>query len=155
MSHITSFPLRKPQQFFGTDCQIEKMAHSAIEHARLETENAILRADCAEWKRQAQSAMADRGEIALRLAELMEREQAMATAISQHEAIDWLRMAQLERADLLGSGLRMRIDELTMDRNGISDELSLAEETIAKLRSELAAVLGPGGMEILRGECDA
>jgi FtsZ-binding cell division protein ZapB len=136
MSHITSFPLRKPARYFGQDCLVEKIAHSAIEHARLETENAILRSDCASWKRQAQSAMADRGEIALRLAEVMGREQAMVTAIAQHEAIDKLRLAQLERADLLNAGQRMRIDELTRDRNSISDELSLAEETISKLRGE-------------------
>lgn len=139
MSHVTTYPLRKPARYFGQDCLVEKIQHDAIEHTRLETENELLRNERDSWKRSAQQAFADRGEIALRLAEMLERETAMVTALSQAEAIDKLRMAQLERADLLGAGLRMRIDELAMDRNGISDELSLAEETISKLRAGEAA----------------
>lgn len=43
MSHVTVSPLRKPQTFFGQDCMPEKLAHAAIEHDRLLTENNLLR----------------------------------------------------------------------------------------------------------------
>lgn len=155
MSYVTTYPLRKTVRYFGQDCQIEKLAHSAIEHARLETENNILRSECARWKIQAQEAMANRGEIALRLAEIMERESALVAAIAQHEAIEKLRRAQLERADMIQTAQRLRIDELSRLNAEYCGDIERLEEVVAKLRTELAAVLGPGGMEILRCECDA
>jgi hypothetical protein len=43
MSHVTIMPLRKQQHFFGQDCLTEKLAHAAIEHDRLLSENDYLR----------------------------------------------------------------------------------------------------------------
>ena len=156
MIHITMYPLRKPQQFFGQDCQIEKLAHSAIEHARLETENSILRSECARWKLQAQSSMAGQEEIALRLAELMEREQAMVTEIAQHEAIDNLRIAQLDRADNIQTTQRMRIDELTRDRDAANEEIIDRDATICRLDDDLRTLRGPSALDYMRAEmeCD-
>ncbi len=148
MSHITVSPLRRPQQFFGQDCMPVRLAESAIEHKRLADENEILR-------QRLREAIAGQTEIALRLAEAMERESALVAAVAQHEAIDKLRLAQLARADALQTTQRLRIDELSKLNTEYCSEIERLEEVVAKLRIELAAVLGPGGMEILRGECDA
>ncbi len=72
MSNITTYPLRKPQQFFGQDCLVEKIAHEAIEHARIEAENAILRERIAQHEaieklRAAQLERADRIQTTQRL----------------------------------------------------------------------------------------
>lgn len=43
MSHITTYPLRRPRRYFGQDCLLEKIKHESIEHRRIADENAILR----------------------------------------------------------------------------------------------------------------
>jgi len=73
--------------------------------------------------------------------------------IAQHEAVEKLRLAQLERADMIQTTQRLRIDELSKLNTEYCGDIERLEEVVAKLRTELAAVLGPGGMEILRGEC--
>lgn len=52
MGHITHMPRKHPSlRFFGTDCQVEKIAHQAIEQQRLNTENELLRSECASLRR--------------------------------------------------------------------------------------------------------
>lgn len=148
MSHVTTYPLRKPQQYFGQDCYPEKLAQTAIEHARLETENALLRNERDSWKRQAQEAVAESYDLRASIAD-------QAHIIKQHEAIEKLRAAQLERADNIQTTQRLRIDELSRLNTEYCGDIERLEEVVAKLRTELGAVLGPGGMEILRGERDA
>lgn len=48
MKHVTALARKRPPlRFFGTDCQIEKLAQSAIEQDRLQTENDLLREEVA------------------------------------------------------------------------------------------------------------
>lgn len=141
MSYITAYPLRKPARYFGQDCQIEKLAHSAIEQARIETENAILRSDCASWKRQAQAALDGQAEIALRLAEVMERETALVSALSAYEAKEALLLARCERADNVATTQRLRIAELREELEAANTEILDREATISRI--------------YMRAECDA
>ncbi len=92
---------------------------------------------------------------AIERARIADENAILREKIAQHEAIEKLRAAQLERADRIQTTQRLRIDEMSKLNTEYCSEIERLEEVVAKLRIELAAVLGPGGMEILRGECDA
>jgi len=96
---------RRTATFFGTECQLADLSHSAIEIKRVEDENAMLRAEIADLKRSLSESIQGQHATALRLAELMERESALVSAIELSESahrytLETLRMAQRSVATL-------------------------------------------------------
>lgn len=78
---------RRTATFFGTECQLADLSHSAIEIKRVEDENAMLRAEIADLKRSLSASIQGQHATALRLAELMERESDLVAAIDRAERL--------------------------------------------------------------------
>lgn len=87
MGHVTHMARKRPTvNFFGTDCQVEKFAASAIDADRVEAENTKLRAENEVLRHNLNEAINGQTAIALRLAELIEREPALVAAVERAEA---------------------------------------------------------------------
>lgn len=106
MGRVMHMARKRPTvNFFGTDCQVERFAASAIDADRVEAENTKLRAENEVLRRNLNEAIKGQTAIALRLAELMEREPALLAAIERAEAAQRyseqsLQIAQSHIADL-------------------------------------------------------
>ncbi|HRF12197.1 MAG TPA: hypothetical protein PLR37_08710 [Candidatus Accumulibacter phosphatis] len=84
MGHIQHLARkRRTATFFGTECQLADLSHSAIERQRCEDENAMLRAEVVDLKLALSASIQGQHATALKLAELMERESALVAAIEQ------------------------------------------------------------------------
>jgi chromosome condensin MukBEF complex kleisin-like MukF subunit len=77
---------RPTVSFFGTDCQIEKLAANTIEADRVEAESARLRDENTELRSRLSEEIKGQLATALRLADLMEREPALVAAVERAEA---------------------------------------------------------------------
>lgn len=87
MGRVMHMARKRPTvNFFGTDCQVEKFAASAIDADRVEAENTKLRAENEVLRRNLNEAIKGQTAIALRLAELMERKPALVAAVERAEA---------------------------------------------------------------------
>lgn len=118
MAHIQHLARKRPTvRFFGTECQIVDMAHDAIEIKRCEDENAILRAEIADLKRSLSESIQGQHATALRLAELMEREQALVAAI---ERAEYAHRYTLETLRMAESAHRYTLETLRMAQNHIN-----------------------------------
>jgi len=122
MAHIQRLARKRPTvRFFGTECQIADIAHEAIELRRLADDNAALLAENAGLIAKAEELLQGQTTIALRFAELAEREQALVAAA---EAADAARLKAEEEAN----ELRAHIKDLEMDNEILCDRLKIDEQ---------------------------
>lgn len=125
MGHITHMPRKHPSlRFFGTDCQVEKIAHQAIEQQRLNTENELLRRECASLRRH--------------IAEQMQALHASATN-------ETLLLARLQKVD---KQLTQLLETNAEQQQHIADIEALND----RLEDDLKTLRGPSALDSHREE---
>lgn len=141
MAHIQHLARKRcSASFFGTECQIADLSHSAIEIKRCEDENAILRAEIADLKRSLSESIQGQHATALRMAELMGREPALVAAIERAKSahrytLEKLRMAQ-SHIDYLQGVIKAHGDEAQRGLAESEVRASSSIESLAEVDSE-------------------
>lgn len=108
-------------RLFGTECKVADIANEAIELRRLADDNAALLEENAGLIAKAEELLQGQTTIALRFAELAEREQALVAAVEAAEA------ARL-KAEEEANELRAHIKDLESDNKILCDQLKIDEQ---------------------------